>query len=301
MNNKNVQIIVIICIIFLAIGGSFMYVVNSDFTTIDSSSKIMDEYIEKLNSTHTSLINLDDFYFDVYVTPDDKIRLEQDLEGLDGARIKFNESFFEPAIDQLKPNADDNSVVIYPIWTSVAYHEPGFYTYYRGDCDESCITDISFENATFDYASSGFTAQILYDVGYTFLTDIDVDKNPKLLKNYDTVILLHNEYVTQKVFDAITSHPNLIFLYPNALYAEIDVNHETKTMTLIRGHDYPPDEPVTNGFDYDVEIKFHDYEYDTECLEWEFIEITNGVHLNCYPEMSIQKLLDILTYMKELT
>ena len=37
--------------------------------------------------------------------------------------------------------------------------------------------------------------------------------------------MLHNEYVTRPMFDAITSHPNVIYLYPNALYAEIEVNY----------------------------------------------------------------------------
>ena len=78
-----------------------------------------------------------------------------------------------------------------------------------------------------------------------FLLILTVDQNPEILQNYDTVILLHNEYVTKKQFDAISTHPNLIFLHPNALYAlEIDVNYDTNTMTLIRGHDYPPENPV---------------------------------------------------------
>ena len=199
-------------------------------------------------------------------------------------------------IDILKPN--DGTVVIYPTFTSIAYHEPGFYTYFRGECDESCIIDVPLVNPEFKYTSSGLTAQILYHVGYDFLTDIEVDKNPELLQNYDTVILLHNEYVTKKAFDAISSHPNLIFLFPNALYAEIDVNYDDNTMTLIRGHNYP--EGVLNGFDYDIEIEFHNYEYDVDCLEWEFIEIENGFHLNCYPDGVIYKNLEILLKMKEL-
>jgi len=328
-NGVNLRIIVIICIIISVIGISFICVMNFNPTTVNPTTvnpttvnpttvnpttvnpttvnptsttyEHMSRYIEKLYSTHTFLVDSDNPYFDMYLTYDDKIRLEQNLVGLDGTRVEFNESFFTPAVEQLKPNTDDNSVIIYPVFTSAAYYEPGFYTYYRGDCDVSCITDTSFENAIFEYTSSGFTAQILHAVGYDFITDIDVDKNPEILQNYDTVILLHNEYVTKKMFDAITSHPNLIFLAPNALYAEIDVNHETKTMTLIRGHDYPPENPVTNGFDYEIEQKFHDYEYDTKCLEWEFIEIENGFHLNCYPDISFQKLLDILVYMKELT
>jgi hypothetical protein len=144
------------------------------------------------------------------------------------------------------------------------------------------------------------SAQILYHLGYDFLTEIEVDQNPELLQNYDTVILLHNEYVTKKIFDTISSHPNLIFLAPNALYAEIDVNYDDNTMTLIRGHQYPPPEKPANGFDYDVEIEFHHYEYDDKCLEWKFIEIENGFHLNCYPDAVIHQNLEILLKMKEL-
>ena len=53
--------------------------------------------------------------------------------------------------------------------------------------------------------------------------------------------------------------------------------------------------------DYEIEQKFHHYEYENTCLEWEFIEIENGFHLNCYPDGIIHKNLDILLKMKELT
>ena len=68
---------------------------------------------------------------------------------------------------------------------------------------------------------------------------MSIDKNPDMLKKYDKVIMLHNEYVTRNMFDAITNHPNVIYLYPNALYAEIEVDYENNLMTLIRGHGYP--------------------------------------------------------------
>ena len=71
-------------------------------------------------------------------------------------------------------------------------------------------------------------------------------------------------------------------------------------MTLIRGHQYP-DESIANGFDYAIEEKFHKYEYDSECKNWEFIEIENGYHLNCYPETIIIGNLEILKKLKELT
>jgi hypothetical protein len=294
--NKNTKIIVIACILVSVIALSLSFGLNTD--PVSSTSEIMIEYLKNLSNTHTIPVNLGVPYFDGFVTMNDDIRLQQNLIPIEGVRVDLNEAFTQQAIDALKPNA--GSVVIYPTFTSAAYNEPGFYTYFRGDCDESCITDVSFENPTFQYTSSGLTSQILYHVGYDFLTDIDVDQNPEILQNYNTVILLHNEYVTKKAFDAISSHPKLIFLAPNALYAEIDVNYDDNTMTLIRGHQYPPPENPANGFDYAIEEEFHHYEYDDKCLEWEFIEIENGFHLNCYPDAIIHQNLEILLKLKEL-
>jgi hypothetical protein len=262
-------------------------------------SSSMSKYVEIMSETHIFPVYLESQYFDAYLTKSDYDTGNEisPIIPYDGVRVVLNEFVPQEIIDDLKPNP--GTVVIYPIFTSAAYQEPGFYTYFRGDCDESCVTDVSFDRFKFEYTSSGMTAQILYNVGYAFLTDIEVDQNPELLKNYDTVILLHNEYVTKKAFDAISSHPNLIFLSPNALYAEIDVNYDDNTMTLIRGHQYP-DTSIANGFNYEIEEEFHHYEYDNQCFEWEFIEIENGFHLNCYPDGVLHKNLDILLKMKEL-
>ena len=296
-NKKNI-IAIVACVIISALVLSVTFGMNSETSvTLPETSVTMSDYIKNLPNTHTNLISIGVDYFDAYLTDSDyDLFLETNF--IHAVRIDLNESTAEQIIDILKPNS--NSVVIYPIFTSAAYAEPGFYTYFGGDCDESCITDISFENPEFKYTSSGLTAQILYHVGYDFLTDIEVDKNPELLQNYDTVILLHNEYVTKKMFDAISNNPNLIFLAPNALYAEIDVNYDDNTLTLIRGHNYPEFD-IKNGFDYEIEERFHHYEYDAECLTWEFIEFENGFHLNCYPDGVIHQNLDILLKMKELT
>ena len=258
----------------------------------------MDDYIQNLSITHPVKVESTKF-FDLYLTSSDLSSIQNNvISPSNGIRIVLNESNSEEFFNELKPN--DNSVVIFPIFTTAAYMTGGFYDYYAGYCDESCITDLSFENLIFNYGGSGSSAQILYHAGYNFLTDVQVDKNPEILKNYETVILLHNEYVTKNQFDAISSHPNLIFLFPNALYAEIDVNYDTNTMTLIRGHNYPPEDPVANGFGYEIEERFHNYEYDAECLEWEFIEIENGYHLNCYPDGLVIDDISILKKLKEL-
>ena len=64
------------------------------------------------------------------------------------------------------------------------------------------------------------------------------------------------------MFDAITSHNNIIFLYPNALYAEIELKTvvESSSFLTVINQD-------ANGFNYEIEEKFHKYEYDNTCLE----------------------------------
>jgi hypothetical protein len=84
------------------------------------------------------------------------------------------------------------------------------------------------------------------------------------------------------MFDAITNHPNVIYLYPNALYAEIEVDYIDETITLVRGHNYP--EPsIINGFDWEFD-NTHPYEFDSECADMEMYQIKNGWMTNCYPE-----------------
>jgi hypothetical protein len=42
---------------------------------------------------------------------------------------------------------------------------------------------------------------------------MDIDRNPAILKKFDKIIVLHNEYVTKKEFNAIALdplHSNLI-------------------------------------------------------------------------------------------
>ena len=197
-------------------------------------------------------------------------------------------------------NDTQKAVVIFPTFTSIAYGEPGFYTYYRGECD-SCTT-IEFAPPKLMFASSGNGVQALSLMGYDTIDDMTIDKNPDILKKYDKVIMLHNEYVTQAMFDAITNHPNVIYLYPNALYAEIEVDYENNLMTLIRGHGYPEPE-IANGFDWEFD-NTHPYEYDTKCSNMEFYKIENGWMTNCYPEQvfvsSTDNTYEILKIIKEL-
>lgn len=197
--------------------------------------------------------------------------------------------------DELK-NIDEKTIVIFPIFTAIAYNEPGFYNYYRDECDSQCLTLPIKQILRAEIGGNG--AQILKLLDYKFLSDIDIDKNPEILENFDKVILLHNEYVTQREFDAITSHPNVVYLYPNALYAEIEINYDENTITLIRGHGFP-EKHVDNGFDWEFD-NTRPYEFDLECNNWEFYEINNGKMLNCFPERQIYEDDSLLRALKEL-
>ena len=202
----------------------------------------------------------------------------------------------EAFIDDIGDHNDNQKTVfVIPVFTTTAYWEPGFYNYYKGECDESCLTKkIGFE-LPFTWASSDNGIKILRLLGYDFITDIEIDKNPEILKNYDKIIILHNEYVTQKEFNAITSHPKVIYLYPNALYAEVTVDYESETITLVRGHGY---QGVDNAFDWEFDNTRPD-EFDNECKNWKFNKISNGIQLNCYPEKILYKEIALLKAIKE--
>ena len=218
----------------------------------------------------------------------------------DENNVTFGKFFFElddkntSHYDELM-NTDENTIVIFPVFTAAAYNEPGFYNYFAGQCDERCLSAPLVAYLRTEIGGNG--ANILQLLNYNFLSDIDIDKNPEILNNFDKVILLHNEYVTKKEFDAITSHPNVVYLYPNALYAEIEVDYDQNTISLIRGHNYPEKE-ITNGFDWKFENT--PMEYDKECNDWKFYDIDNGTMLNCWPEKLFYKDNLLLKTLKEL-
>jgi len=197
-------------------------------------------------------------------------------------------------------NDPQKTVVVYPYFTSSAYSEPGFYTYFSGQCDDCTTTKLV--TPTILYTSSGIGHQALTLLGYPTITDMEIDRNPSILQEFDKVIMLHNEYVTRTMFDAITNHPNVLYLYPNALYAEIEVNYIDETITLIRGHNYPEPE-ITNGFDWEFD-NTHPYEFDSKCQSMDVYKIKNGWMTTCYPEnvflKKSQQLVNLLKTIKDL-
>lgn len=263
---------------------------NIDFETTPINLKMKGEG-ERLVSNQEALFQII-VYKDEYVT-----------DSPTGVPL-FEQTYFE-----LKPGFDDiyreigikaepqNTIVVIPMFTITAYGEPGFYTYYRGKCDTRCINNvpIGYELSP-TYESSVNTIRALDLLGYQFLTDIEIDKYPTILEQFDKVIVLHNEYVTRTEFDAITQHPKVLYLHPNALYAEINVNYENDTITLLRGHGYP-DPQIGNGFDWIFDNSKLEYD---DCQDsWKFYEIDNGMMLSCYPENIIYKNYTLLKMIKD--
>ncbi|AFS81553.1 hypothetical protein NKOR_08480 [Candidatus Nitrosopumilus koreensis AR1] len=206
--------------------------------------------------------------------------------------MSFRYSWFEPKeeslsiINEMKKGVG-KTIVILPVFTHSAYGSNGFYDYYDGICGKECLT-VKIDRVQPPQYNSGKNAiQILNLLGFEMISDIDVHKNPNILVQYDKVILLHNEYVTKEMFDAIDSHPKVLYLYPNALYAEVSYDEQNDEITLVKGHAYP-DSSIDNGFNWEFD-NTRPYEYDTECANWEFYKIDNGVMLNCYPEYIIWK------------
>ena len=212
--------------------------------------------------------------------------------------------------DEIAISSETQKVaVVYPIFTASAYQgsgaiipaeEHGFYAYYQGRCDDCTTVKIISENNSqkLAYTASGMGIQVLSLLGYTTLSDINIDQNPDILKEFDAVVMLHNEYVTRAMFDAITSHPNVIYLYPNALYAEIEVDYIDNTITLIRGHNYPEPE-ITNGFGWEFD-NTHPYEFDSKCLDMKFYQIKNGWMTNCYPDLLMKEDIALLSKIKNM-
>jgi hypothetical protein len=198
------------------------------------------------------------------------------------------------------------SAVVFPIFTAAAYSEPGFYTFYRGECDgefhgmlfqdEDCLTIKINEEYSPSFTSSGDGLQVLNLLNYDIITDITIHQNPEILSSYEKIILLHNEYVTSVEFDAIISHPNVIYLYPNALYAEIDFDEELWEISLVRGHNYP-EITIRNGFDWRFDNSLD--EYDVACNNMKFSKIDNGWMLNCYPENMLHKSKQLLKQIRD--
>lgn len=219
----------------------------------------------------------------------------------------FNSSYTIPydqiTIKKLKWSGE-NVLVITPRFTESAYGNNGFYDYYDKSCGMDCLT-IPVQNGRPDRWGSYnlYTVKTLAGLGYPILDDITIHKqllsDPNYLNQYDTIILLHSEYATKELYQAIINHKHVIYLAPNALYAEISYydTDEGPRISLVKGHGYPVD-TISNGFGWKYDNSPE--EYDLDCFLWKFRNVSNGEQLNCVQEVYSQHNPNILLKMKEL-
>ena len=293
----NQKLIVIPIVILIVIIGAYIGIAPSENTEI---SKI-EEKTEFMNSPELIQTNVKSLF--------KVMAYDNDFQMIDGEKIWLNVYYEldESKLDiyqDLKNNK--NSAVVFPIFTAAAYSEPGFYTFYRGECDQEfhgvlfreddCLTVKIDEEYNPGFTSSANGLQVLNLLGYDVITDITIHQNPNVLVQYEKIILLHNEYVTSVEFDAIVSHPNVIYLYPNALYAEIDFDEDLWEISLVRGHNYP-ETTIRNGFDWKFDNSIE--EYDVTCNDMKFSKIDNGWMLNCYPENVLHKTKELLAQIRD--
>lgn len=193
-------------------------------------------------------------------------------------------------------NFDNKTIVVFPIFTEYAYTKHGFYEYYNKTCDSSCLTvtmsrnGSNYQKLTTDIGSTYWilpqeetsnTAFImLTELNYHWITDIDIDKNPSILNKYNKIILLHNEYVTQKEYDAL-KNKQVLYVYPNALYAEVKTDYKTNTMSLVKGHGY---QGIQNAFGSGTHSAG---EYNLNCKNPTWYKLQNGIEFSCYPELDM--------------
>ncbi len=241
------------------------YLIGNQIIGIDSKkiqgSVPLDDIIFSPNwqTNYDNLVFVSSVVFEVYGQDGDCI-LSQDGNPIwQSLVLGLNPSKMDAYNDFAVWNDPQKTAVVYPFFTYAAYAESGFYDYYGGYCD-TCTTTKLVQPYPL-YTSSGVGHQALTLLGYTGISDVDIDKDPSILQQFDKIIMLHSEYVTREMFDAITSHPKVIYLYPNALYAEIEVDYVDSTITLIRGHGYPEPE-IINGFDWEFD-NTHPYEFDS--------------------------------------
>lgn len=205
-------------------------------------------------------------------------------------------------------NFDNGTIVVYPIFTEYAYSKFGFYDYYKGKCDTSCLTVTIHRNET-NYeklqSESGKTYWvhpqeetsntafiILSKLNYHWITDIDIDKNPKILDRYTKVILLHNEYMTEQEANALKDK-KVLYLYPNAMYAQVKVDYQSNTMTLAKGHGY---QGISNAFDSGTHSQG---EYQLYCKDPFWYKLSNGIEYSCYPELDLLNNKQLLQTIRE--
>ncbi len=132
--------------------------------------------------------------------------------------------------------------LVRPIFTDTAYTD-AFYVFYElHQNDTATSEDLSYLTAVvkdtwlgIQWSSYKFFKPWLENNTINLITDIEVHLNR--IQQYDKIILLHSEYVTQQYYDNlrewVSNGGTMILVDGNALYAEVEYG-QTATKAMIR-------------------------------------------------------------------
>jgi len=170
INYKKISIVIIAVVIVSVILTQYDTSIPIQENNFKHSQKFFDFSIDTKNADLIEL-SIDSIFKisgvrDEYITEGNLQQYGRLFFELD----KNNQSLYDELI-----NTDEKTIVIYPIFTAVAYNEPGFYNYYKGECDSECLTLPIKSILRPEIGGNG--AQILKLLNYIFLSDIDIDYN----------------------------------------------------------------------------------------------------------------------------
>tara|TARA_B110000014_G_scaffold72129_1_gene49202 strand:- start:78 stop:2699 length:2622 start_codon:yes stop_codon:yes gene_type:complete len=233
----------------------------------------------------------------------------------------FNINDIPPELNEIYlqiTNNDEKTIVIFPTISLHAYSEQCIWDYYEPMTDDCKIIqlnnnivnnylDIEIWPTEFVQSFSGhllwntnfYAFQILQNLNYEILSDLEIEINPNILEEYDKVIVLHNKYVTKKIFDAITNHPKVIYLYPGSLSEEVEINFNKNFITVLSPIKYPEEKIYRNDFLWEFDNSHKEFEDCTVINEPKFEIISNGIMTNCYSENLIRKSVEFHKIIKD--
>lgn len=117
------------------------------------------------------------------------------------AKFELNPEFTELYKEIGITNEPKNAVVVYPLFTAVAYSEPGFYTYYREECSLDCLTVELKSEYDLTYQTSGNAVQVfsldIQLLQILLLTKIQTYFHNMIRSYYYTMNMLHERNLMQ--------------------------------------------------------------------------------------------------------
>ncbi|GEM_PF-5361667 len=138
-----------------------------------------------------------------------------------------------------------STAIVKPVFTHSAYQKGAFYTFYdRHKNDTATQYDLNMLTTKMVYGWGHSKGALVYfypsikNNTINVITDVEVHNND--ITQYNKLILLHNEYVTQPYYDNLRNFVErggtLILFDGSPLYAEVSYDNVANTITLLLGH-----------------------------------------------------------------